>query len=159
MPTQLPAAVESELRSLLAAGNHTGAMACLKQAQVCTLGERHRLISAALKLQQNESPKQPLRQEQTPHQQSQPPLPPSLAQSAAGSSASGAAAAIANGEVGFITLTNEGYLPYTANCLASLKRAGEPVPLTVYCVDKASFDECRRTHPHQQVVPLYADQR
>ena len=74
-----------------------------------------------------------------------------------GSSASGgAAAAIANGEVAFITLTNEGYLPYTLNCLASLERAGETVPLTMYCVDEASYDRCCRTHP-RQAVPLYAE--
>ena len=44
-----------------------------------------------------------------------------------------AADAIAAGQVALVTLTNTGYLAYTANCLASLERVGERVPLTVHC--------------------------
>ena len=37
--------------------------------------------------------------------------------------------------VAFITLTNAGYIHYTRNCLASLQRTQEPLPLTCHCTD------------------------
>ena len=47
---------------------------------------------------------------------------------------SSAAEAIAAGQVAFVTLTNTGYLPFTANCLTTLDIVREQLPgLTVYC--------------------------
>jgi hypothetical protein len=43
-------------------------------------------------------------------------------------------------DIAFITLTNTGYIPYTLNCLESLKRIGcERLP-HCYCVGKEGYE-------------------
>jgi hypothetical protein len=59
---------------------------------------------------------------------------------------SSASEAIEAGEVAFITLTNSGYLVYTANLLRTLHIANEPVPLTLYCADGKSFERLCEEH-------------
>ena len=68
-----------------------------------------------------------------------------------------AADAIAAGEVAFVTLTNSGYLAYTANCLTSLEVVREPVPLTVYCADTRSQARISATCPPERVVPMHEE--
>ena len=43
-------------------------------------------------------------------------------------------------KLGFITLTNLGYLEYTKNCIKSLEQIGVE-GLKVYCIDQESFDK------------------
>ena len=54
--------------------------------------------------------------------------------------------AIAKGAVAFITLTNLGYISYTANLLSTLHVTGEKVPLTLYCADGNSFSRLSDEH-------------
>lgn len=75
-----------------------------------------------------------------------------------------AAEALSAGQVALVTLTNTGYLPFTANCQVSLDVVGEPVPLTVFCADGASFDRLRAANdakgPHARkpmLVPMHED--
>jgi hypothetical protein len=49
-------------------------------------------------------------------------------------------------DVTFCTLTNNGYVDYTLNCLESLKRIGLNNKLEVYCSDKKSFDKIKPHH-------------
>jgi hypothetical protein len=42
--------------------------------------------------------------------------------------------------IAFVTLTNTGYIPYTLNCLKSLKKINFHLPLTSYCIGKKGFD-------------------
>lgn len=109
--------LDAEVGRLLARGAREAAMELLKERGVRTLGERQRLVSAHLQRAGGAS--------------SAPALTP----------AEEAERAIAAGEVAFVTLTNSGYLAYTANCLTSLDVVGErDVPLTVYCADRASYE-------------------
>jgi len=44
--------------------------------------------------------------------------------------------------IAFITLTNNGYLDYTNNCLKSLENCGfDKTPLVCYCVDNNSYNK------------------
>jgi hypothetical protein len=49
-------------------------------------------------------------------------------------------------DVTFCTLTNNGYVDYTLNCLESLKRIGLNNKLEVYCSDKQSFNKIKPHH-------------
>ena len=132
---------EDELHCLLLASNHEAAHALLKARGVTTLGERHHAITDILQRQTQAGRGVGAGRGD--------------GSSGSGSSNAGglnphaapsheftsAAQAIAAGQVAFVTLTNSGYLPYTANCLQSLELVNELVPLTVYCADTASYTQ------------------
>jgi hypothetical protein len=43
----------------------------------------------------------------------------------------------------FITLTNNGYIEYTLNCLESLKRISSPIQLKCFCIGKEGYEKLR----------------
>ena len=43
-------------------------------------------------------------------------------------------------DISFVTYTNFGYIDYTKNLILSLEKCNFPLRLTVYCVDKKSYD-------------------
>jgi hypothetical protein len=43
--------------------------------------------------------------------------------------------------IAFITLTNNGYIDYTLNCLKSLEKINCNIPLVSYCIGKECFEE------------------
>ena len=43
--------------------------------------------------------------------------------------------------IAYITLTNEGYVDYTKNCIESMKRYGLNDFLDIYCIDKGAFEK------------------
>ena len=72
-----------------------------------------------------------------------------------------AAEAISAGHVALVTLTNSGYLAYTANCLTSLELVGEAPALSVYCADDGSHNalsaDASMMRAVQQLVPLHEE--
>ena len=49
-------------------------------------------------------------------------------------------------DVMFCTLTNNGYINYTLNCLKSLDKIGLKNKLNVYCSDKMSYNKLKPQH-------------
>ena len=108
------------LNRLLLDGDREGAHALLKSQGVSTVGDRQRIIGAVLN---GMSPSRALAAPSKPARRF-----------------ASASEAIGAGQVALVTLTNTGYLPYTANCVVSLDIVGEQLPLTVYCADSASLE-------------------
>lgn len=50
-------------------------------------------------------------------------------------------------EVAFVTLTNQGYVPLTLNCLQSLKRIGCQEKLVCFCIGQGAYSELQN-HGH-----------
>jgi len=46
----------------------------------------------------------------------------------------------------FITLTNNGYLDYTRNCITSLKKCSYEGNLDCFCIDDECYDNLKKTH-------------
>ena len=132
------AADNDALIAKLRVNDRDGAHALLKARGVAKLGERQRFIGDALK-QLAAAPSPSTEMAATPR-------------------FSSAAEAIAAGQVAFVTLTNTGYLPFTANCLTTLDIVGEQLPgLTVYCADSASLDALKARASPPPLVPMHED--
>ena len=43
-------------------------------------------------------------------------------------------------DIAFITLTNDGYIEYTENCLKSLEKINSKVNLNCYCIGKKGYE-------------------
>ena len=116
--TGLGLPVDLKLYTLIERGRHTEAHDWLRERGCLELQNRELIINKIDPHLQQRKPKQPIAAPVD--------APPKFKV---------AEAAIDAGEVAFVTLTNSGFLPYVANCLKSLDRLGEKLPLTVYCVD------------------------
>ena len=127
-----------------------GFLAWLKEQGGSKVGERQRLANA-------------LGRTARLQQASEPPEPPSAQSPSAPCSVDrapqyrDARAAIAAGDVAFVTLTNTGYLPYTLNCLHSLQLLGETLPLTAFCADDPSYEWLSRLAPPRTATASSAE--
>ena len=54
-------------------------------------------------------------------------------------------------DISFITYTNLGYLNYTKNLILSLEKCDFPLPLTIYCVDQAAYDNLQNMNSN--IIP------
>jgi hypothetical protein len=174
----LSAAQELEVRRRLLDGGRESAHDFLRSLGVAKLGERQRIVGASLQTTPPQvlAPPPPPQPPQQPPPQRQPPQPPPPPQALAPQPSPAhlasattrycsAAEAIAAGQVSLVTLTNSGYLPYTANCLVTLELIDEALPLTVYCADGKSYETLHahvaaRTsvgHADAHVLPMHEE--
>ena len=51
-------------------------------------------------------------------------------------------------EISFITLTNNGYIDYTKNCIKSLENYNQKCPLKCYCIDDDCYNNLKNIYNH-----------